>query len=310
MTEKCFDEGTIQAFLDGELGLELVDRVSRHVALCDSCAMAVARAEGEMEFAFSALDNEFNTLVPTERLWTKINNSIETEAKNKSIWQVFFAFLTNPSTVAFASLLIVFGLFAGLYGLQNGKDFNTANVASNPKISETKTVNVDVTDSNSIPSGNVPNVSNASSEDEKIQPPTPTFVADKPDDDSEFKVRNVYYEKTERIRREQRPRIERTLPDVVYVDETLAAEESYVKTISTLEKTVNSRKDEVFKPSARFAFEKDMAVTDDTIKKLKEEVRINPKNEAAQILLRNSYQNKINLLNSVAEKTDLMASLN
>ena len=266
------------------------------------------KPKSELEFAYSALDNEFNTLVPTERLWTKINNSIEIEAKNKSIWQSVFAFFTNPSTVAFASLLIVFGLFVGLYGLQNGTDLNTGNVASNPKKPEINTVNVDVTDSNSIPSGNVTTVSNASSEDDKIQPPTPTFVADKTEDDSEFKVRNAYYVKPER--RNPRPKIETNPPDVVYVDETLAAEESYVKTISTLEKTVNNRKDEVLRPSARFAFERDMAVTDDTIKKLKEEVRTNPKNEAARVLLRNSYQNKINLLNSVAEKTDLMASLN
>jgi hypothetical protein len=305
MMEKCFDEGTIQAFLDGELELEMVDQVSRHIALCDSCALAIAEAEEEIEFAYSALDNEFNTLVPTERLWTKINNSIETEAKNKSIWQSVFAFLTNPSTVAFASLLIVFGLFVGLYGLQNGKDLNTGNVASNPKKDEVKTVNVDVNDSNSIPSSNV---TNALSKDDKIQPPTPAFVADKTEDDSEFKVRNAYYVKPER--RSPRPKIENNPPDVVYVDETLAAEESYVKTISTLEKTVNNRKDEVLRPSARFAFERDMAVTDDTIKKLKEEVSKNPKNEAARVLLRNSYQNKINLLNSVAEKTDLMASLN
>jgi len=92
-------------------------------------------------------------------------------------------------------------------------------------------------------------------------------------------------------------------------DENLLGEESYIKTIATLEKTVDSRKDDVLRPSARFAFEKDLAVTDDAIKKMKAEVRKNPKNEAAKDVLRASYQNKIDLLNSVAEKTELMSSL-
>jgi hypothetical protein len=38
-------------------------------------------------------------------------------------------------------------------------------------------------------------------------------------------------------------------------------------------------------------------------------VKKNPKNEAAKDVLRASYENKIDLLNSVAEKTELMASL-
>jgi hypothetical protein len=42
---------------------------------------------------------------------------------------------------------------------------------------------------------------------------------------------------------------------------------------------------------------------------MKAEVRRNPKDEAAKQILRASYQNKIDLLSSVADKTDLMASL-
>lgn len=308
MTEKCFDEGTIQAFLDGELDLESVDQVSRHVALCDSCAMAVAEAEGEMDFAFSALDNEFNTLVPTERLWTKINNSIETEAKNKSVWQSVLAFLMNPSTVAFASLLIVFGLFVGLYSLKNDSDNGLSAKNSTQPTQPTKKVeNINLTGSSKITPVNDSATASTDSEIKDKQPQT-TFAV-KRETESDFRVRKaVYY--PEKTRSETKIRTERNNLDAVNPTENLVAEESYVKTISTLEKTVNSRKDEVFKPSARFAFERDMAVADDTIKKLKEEVRNNPGNEAARVLLRNSYQNKINLLNSVAERTELMASLN
>jgi hypothetical protein len=89
----------------------------------------------------------------------------------------------------------------------------------------------------------------------------------------------------------------------------ILGEESYIKTIATLNTTVANRKDEVLSPSMRYAFERDLAVTDDAITKMKLEVRRNPKNEAAKQILRASYQNKIDLLNSVANKTELMASL-
>ncbi len=299
MTEKCFDEGTIQAFLDGELGLELVDRISHHIALCDSCALAVAEAEDQMEFAFSALDTEFNTLVPTERLWTKINLSIETEAKNKSIWHSLYALLTNPSSLAFASLVIVFGLFVGLYGLKNTAD-NTmlAKTAPKPKLEN-------ITAISNSPVKNPPSASTAN--DKISQPPSPVLMAKQQNNAEDFRARKVVYVETERSPIKPDSNYE---TDIVYATENLAAEESYIKTISTLEKTVNNRKDEVLNPSARFAFEKDLAVTDNTIENLKKEVRKNPKNEAARVLLRNSYQNKIDLLNSLAEKTELMASLN
>ena len=91
--------------------------------------------------------------------------------------------------------------------------------------------------------------------------------------------------------------------------ETISGEDTYVKTIASLTETVNSQKDQTLRPSARVSFEKDLAIADDTISKMKAEVKKNPKNEAAKQVLRNSYQNKIDLLNSVTEKSELMATL-
>ena len=93
------------------------------------------------------------------------------------------------------------------------------------------------------------------------------------------------------------------------VYEYLPGEESYIKTIATLEKTVDERKDEALRPSSRVAFEKDLALANDAIKKMQTEVRKNPKNEAAKQVLLDSYQSKVDLLNSVTSKTELMASV-
>src|SRR6186713_699347 len=116
MKKDCLDIGLIQAFLDGELAHNDSARVSSHIALCDGCANMLADAENESAMVFSALDREFNTLVPTQRLWTKINDSIETDKASRPFWQRALAFVTvalsNPSFAVAAGLIIVVGIFA------------------------------------------------------------------------------------------------------------------------------------------------------------------------------------------------------
>lgn len=301
--ENCFDIGTIQAFLDGELSSDRLEAVSRHVSVCDDCAILLAEAEEESALAFSVLENEFNTLVPTNRLWTKINDSIEKE--RKPFWHSIFAFVSKPSVAAFASLLIVIGLFATLFSLKpdNNKNF-VAEVIPAKQSAELPiykpAMPTEIGQQPEQPvllNGNAEVVETSSSESAK-----PKVV-----------VVKANYSDKESNRRPEKPVInERNSEPPVNArpsNENLLGEESYVKTIATLEKTVDSRKDEILKPAARFAFERDLAVTDDAIKKMKAEVAKNPKNEAAKDVLRASYRNKIDLLNSVAEKSELMASI-
>jgi len=304
MMEKCFDEGTIQAFLDGELASDLSEKVACHAAACDSCAMMLAEAEEESAFAFSVLEEEFNTLVPTNRLWTKINNSIE--GSKKPFWQTVFARFSNPTVAAFASLLIVAGLFTAFLSLKYEDDKNSIATI----IPDKQIVNSPISVGGSSvrqPNQSQPNVGDV----------TEIKVLSTNKDKSKFGVVKAVFSEKENNRqliKGQKPNviINRNPKSPVEVEsrtsgENLLGEESYIKTIATLEKTVDSRKDEVLRASARFAFERDLAVTDDAIKKMKAELGKNPKNEAAKDVLRASYQNKIDLLNSVAEKTELMA---
>jgi hypothetical protein len=89
----------------------------------------------------------------------------------------------------------------------------------------------------------------------------------------------------------------------------IPGEASYVKTIASLSQTVDTQKEAVLRPSERVSFERDMAVVNDAIDKMKKEVRRNPKNESAKQVLYTSYQNKIDLLNSVSQREELVASL-
>src|SRR5437868_14572254 len=115
----CLDTGTIQAFLDGELAPAAAAGVSAHIAACDACASQLASAEEESAFVFSVLEREMDALVPTHRLWSKINDSIDVQRKTapawKKAWSIFTASLMNPSLAIAAGILVVLGLFSVIF---------------------------------------------------------------------------------------------------------------------------------------------------------------------------------------------------
>lgn len=289
MNGKCFEIGTIQAFLDGELESDLSLKVTRHVAACNKCALLLTQAEDENAIVFSALEREFNTLVPTQRLWTKINDSIFVEKNQAPFWQKIFAFLSvhigNPSLAVAASVLIVFGVFAVVWSLR-----------SNGSSNEVPTVTQDIPKSDSIDTAAFQGSTG------EIIPPPATGTKNIRNDSRDFAIKADY-----RANDRKMPTSGGQRPNTA--SGYLPGEESYVKTIASLTQTVAGQKDSVLRPSSRVAYEQDMAVVDDAIKKMKAEVRKNPKNESAKQVLYSSYQNKIDLLNSVTQREELMASL-
>ena len=313
MMEKCYDIGTIQAFLDGELSVDLSQKVTRHIALCDGCAASLAEAEEETAFAFSALEREFDTLVPTHRLWTKINDSIVEEKSHSSVWQRLLAsvsvLIANPSMTVAAGVLIVFGIFAVVLNMQNGAgNDDIAAVENQPNLKVAAPINsnnqgkqtepVDV-----VAPSNAPTFAIASNESKKENQSVRVYLAAERDNPRQNSIKNT----TSNDRKENVQSQPSPLP-ANFVPEYLPGEESYVKTIANLSETVETQKDEVLRPAARISFERDLAVVSDAISKMKKEVRKNPKSESANQVLYSSYQNKIDLLSSVAERTELMAS--
>ncbi len=311
MNENCLDIGAMQAFLDGELDFARSEAIAKHVAACNECATMLAVAEDETAFAFSALEQEFNTLVPTQRLWTKINDSIERE--KKSFWKPIFAFLLQPSTAALASLILVFAVVVSLLTMRP----NAPTIAYVPPVQTTAgqpSANQSVT--TQPVQSNQPTLTETQTPSTALVETNPQLANLKPNR-NELRADKAIYVRKESGRGgndlgsgDPSPRT----PEIVNSgaanrNENLSGEESYIKTIAALTETVNNRKDEVLNSSARFAFEKDLAMTNNAIKDMKAEVEKNPKNEAAKQILRASYQNKIDLLNSVAEKNELMATV-
>jgi hypothetical protein len=286
MNGNCIDTGTIQAFLDGELATSAAARVSSHLAACDACTSRLAAAEEESTLVFSVLEREMNSLVPTQRLWAKINDSIAVERQREPYWRKAVAFLSvqiaSPSLAAAAALVVVAGLFAAVW-----VDRTTV---SEP---DQEVANID----SQTPEQPAPFTAGTAPE---IQPVSTAVIATS--DTAIYARANA---RTESARTGSRDGRTPNVSPAVY----MPGEDSYVKTIANLTQNVNSTKEDVLRPSERVAYERDLAVVNDAIERLRKEVRRNPKNESAKQVLYTSYQNKIDLLNSVSQKEELLASL-
>ena len=297
MNGKCLDIGTIQAFLDGETRPEEAVSISDHVAECDACTLLLAQADEENSLVFSVLDREMNTLVPTQRLWNRINAEITVEKSHATVWQrivgVISASLFSPGFAGAAAVLLFVAMLSVVWLNRHDSTVDSNIVAVNdaPQSASTpashpEEAHIDITtDGDGIPSvaAPKPTVAQSNYSDEDIKKMiTPTkFV-------------------------ERGPR--KTAVIVASAPQFLPGEESYIKTISELEQSISPQNASV-KASSQVAYQRDLAVVDDAIAKMRSVVRKNPRNQAARQILYSSYQDKIDLLKSSAQRDELMASL-
>ncbi len=300
MKEKCFDEATIQSFLDGELAPVLSENVACHIAECETCLMLVDAVEQENTFVFNAMANEFNVTVPTEKIWASINAEIK-ETKI-SWWQKILRFniLPEPSMIM-AGIFLLFALGFGLYlNLKPQTNEGLAIAQPTKKVEPKQVPEVISTEPIVKPVQDLPQINIATSKPRQSFE-KPNFVIEK------AVYRPEIVEKKLEIKA-QKPKTKNQIPKTE-APQFIKGEETYLKTITTLSKTVDSNKDEMMRPSARINYEKNLAIVDDAISKMRKQVRKNPKDETAKEILFASYQNKINLLNSISEKNELIATI-
>lgn len=306
MTEKCFEIGEIQAFLDGELDEKSREKAVRHFSVCGDCAGLLAESESELTLTFSALETELNSLVPSARIRANLYEAMA--AERKTFWQKIFGgfSFSSPSIVAFASLLLIAGISTIFFVQRENRSVSseTAAKTQNSKI-RNETAPPAVTVSTNPDKENLANPATGTIAKTEIQRAN---IKSNKEKRAVIQNAGLNIQKISVKNRETENKVLKNTTQPLK-NENLVGEENYLKTIATLSETVNSRKDETLRPSARVAFEKDLAVVNDAIAKMQKEVRKDPKNEAAKQLLRASYQNKIDLLSSVADKNELMATL-
>src|SRR5262245_6213578 len=72
----CIDEGTLQAWFDGELTANAAAEVTTHLNCCARCAEAARAVEAENLILAEGLTAEFAEAIPTERLRERVDAAV------------------------------------------------------------------------------------------------------------------------------------------------------------------------------------------------------------------------------------------
>src|ERR1043165_2363105 len=74
---ECVDEGTLQAYFDGELSSQMMERVATHIASCHECSAMEREIEAEAALLTEAFAPELALSVPTGRLRLRLDAAID-----------------------------------------------------------------------------------------------------------------------------------------------------------------------------------------------------------------------------------------
>ena len=278
---RCLDEATLQSYFDGELSPQLMERASSHLASCVTCAAAARELAEEAALLTSALNSEFEAVVPTQALRERIEAAVlgERVANVGRTEKVgLFASLANvfsfnsQRTLGYASLVVVLA-FAAVIGVVKYKQAEVQ-----PQIA-----------------GNT----------EKIQAPAPS----KANPDSTEVAVNSSEPVVPVSDQRPAPPVSKvnpsrsTTPKVIPVKNTvqlLPGERSYLQAIARLDSTIKSNKD-AMRPSLQVEYERNLAVVDRAIAATRNAAKSNPNDTDAADFMFAAYQSKVDLLNTIAD---------
>lgn len=286
----CIDDGTLQSYFDGELTITVMEKVGAHLTSCLTCKRAASELENETLLLSEALEPEFSMAVPTERLRKRIDAaiaerhllnpprpSLATDSRNSSGgWLQSIAGLLAISpqrAFGYAGLAAVI-LFAITFASLR---FRTTPQVNPPLVAINKP-------GPTAPPAAVPSVS----------PTLPVSVNPAPTgkphrNQSAFLA--VSYGKS-KAPKEIEP------SDAVKL---LPGERSYLKTIAALDTTLKSGRNEPMRPGLESEYQRNLAMVDRAIAATRDAAKKNPNDPDAAEFMFAAYQNKVDLLNQVAE---------
>lgn len=277
---RCLDEARLQSYFDGELSIELMERVTSHLASCVTCAAAARELEEETALLTTALSAEFESSVPTERLRQRIDAAVlgdrlaiaQATEKTGSL-AAFFNSLLNfgtQRTLGYASLALVLA-FAAIMGVVKMRTVPDAP----PEVAKTEPLKT--------------------AAPPQVQTPTAPKAQDVVASKSEslpsvqpIKVRPV------------KPSITPSVKPVLAPVKLIPGERAYLQTIARLDSTIKSGNREM-RPSLRAEYERNLAVVDRAIAATRSAAKSNPNDPDAADFMFAAYQSKVDLLNTIAD---------
>jgi Putative zinc-finger len=297
MTKRCFDEGILQAYLDGELSHERAAGVASHLSACDACAAALAVAVQESSLFAAAFAPDEALSVPTEVLRSRINASVaqleasaepaRSDSRGRNFGGLFaslaglFSF-TPQGAAAFAGLLVVVALALVYFSAQK----------SQPAPGRTQDEQQQVAQAG--PESAPPPVITRTPEASQSPTPAPNEKGN---------GGPTYVQAKHSTRPVRKPL---AAPSAVKED-VLPGEKDYRTAIASLEKTIKLGGDESLRPAVRADYERNLALLDSAIQQTRQVAARNPKDEDAVGFLMAAYQSKVELLSKVADQAQVAA---
>jgi Putative zinc-finger len=273
--KNCIDEGTLQAWFDGELAANEAANVTAHLNSCAHCAAAATTAEAESLILSEALATEFAAPVPTERLRERIDTAVaglhraNVHESNESRWRAiaeFFAF--RPFAYASVAAII---LLAGVIGFVYLKNKPSTSVAINDK---TPAI---------APSPKQTSDDVARKPDEGITP-LPSHTPE-----------NQVVRSVKLVRRFKPVEPDATSPKW--------QEHQYQYAIAKLNEAIKTQPP--MRPALQVEYAYNMALIDSAIATTREAAKKNPKDPLTNQFMLAAYQSKVDFMNQIADAQGL-----
>ena len=323
--ETCLDEGTLQAYLDGELSPETLNGVAVHLSTCATCAETARAAEQELALFSANFAPVLSASVPTAKLRARLDEAIAElnapqrgfaampAARLRSFYDSIVASLntfTPRQATAFASFLVAVALVVAFFALMQTPDGR-------------KTTGVEIARNNQ-PSAPV---SSPAASIDHVEPmheftmrpiqsgegnaPAPTARASR-------SVRSSFV----KAGLNTRPQTSQTSADggkAESVDANVAAsatktepvledEKTYISSIASLTSAIEAQGASGLTPTLRAEYERNLAVVNQAIITSRVAAKRNPQDTDAKEFLRAAYQNKVELLSAVADQAQIASS--
>jgi hypothetical protein len=322
MMNDCFDEATLQAYLDGELEPDRAGEAAAHLASCASCAASARAATQEFAMFANAFGADEPLSVPTERLRARIDAAVAelqptrvvaAAIPSTSIVERLRAFtsslaaslaFTPRQATAFASFAVAAGLLAIIFYVFRPQ-------ASTPRVNESSRQEIAsaAPSQQNVQGGAIQNDEgkgshnsdsagslNARHNNEAASARGVNRATAQP---ASFKPlrgareNGVHYVMT------------KANDEIAAGGALLPVEKSYVSAIASLKSSIDQQGTRVMTPTLRAEYERNLAVVDHAIVASRVAARRDPADKGAQEFLRTAYQDKLDLLHAVADQTQI-----
>ena len=261
---KCIDEGTLQAWFDGELAADKAASVAAHLNGCFQCAEKARSVDSENLVVSEGLANEFAGAIPTERLRQRVETAVTAfhKASMPTVRQSrahgplgFFASFRPLAYVSIAAAILLAG-FLGFVYLK--KDRAAPGTARNDS------------------------------------PSVRTAISKEPIEQPDMRPSSVP-RKSKTVRSKTVSRSQAYEADARSLS---WQERQYDYAISKLNEAIKVQPP--LRPSLQVEYEYNMAVINNEIETSRDVARRNPNDPQAAQLVLTAYQSKVDLMNQIA----------